>query len=134
MTASNRPIASRRSAISAGVPVQPVALRFIDEARKDNKPFFLYLPYLSPHNPLQTFDDPTVFRIAAAAMQTQLETCNGKLPANPAVLGAVAGHLEAAIELVRAGTVGVTARLPLRQQRRALHGVRGEQPGQPPPG
>lgn len=27
----------------------------------------------------------------------------GELPANPAVLGAVAGHLEAAIELVRAG-------------------------------
>jgi arylsulfatase A-like enzyme len=27
-------------------------LRFIDEARKANKPFFLYLPYNAPHFPL----------------------------------------------------------------------------------
>ena len=27
-------------------------LKFIDEARKANKPFFLYLPYNAPHFPL----------------------------------------------------------------------------------
>ncbi|MEJ7676265.1 MAG: sulfatase-like hydrolase/transferase [Chitinophagaceae bacterium] len=33
------------------------ALKFLDEAKNNNKPYFLYLPYNSPHFPLEAPDE-----------------------------------------------------------------------------
>jgi arylsulfatase A len=41
-------------------------------ARNKDRPFFLYLPFLSPHNPLQTHDDPTVHPAGTRAIYAKM--------------------------------------------------------------
>jgi arylsulfatase A len=41
-------------------------------ARNKERPFFLYLPFLSPHNPLQTHDDPTVHPVSTRPIYAKM--------------------------------------------------------------
>jgi arylsulfatase A len=52
-------------------------------AAHKTQPFFLYVPFLSPHNPLQTHDDPTVHPVSTRAiygkMVEHLDTNIGRI-------------------------------------------------------